>query len=191
MKFKLLLTLLFLPTVAFLQPAKDADVLHYKNQSYPDIKLLLTDSATIFTKIDLPKDKTVVLIFFSPDCDHCQQTANELVKKMDNLKDIIMVWNGPSYLPLADTKSFYERYQLINYPNIIMGKEMAYYMPIFYRIEITPFAAIYKNGMFYTELRNGITVKDLIAINNNTYTIPKYPSTIIEEKKKNKKGKKK
>ncbi len=187
MKYKFLLILLVVPFVAHLQPSKDKDAPYFKNHSYPDIKLLLTDSTTIFTKNNLPKDKTVAFIFFSPDCEHCQHTAKELVTKMDSLQNIIMVWNGPSYLPLTDTKAFYEKYELNKYPNIIMGKEMAYFMPIFYRIEITPYAAIYKNGIFYTELRSNITVKDLIAINNNSYQIPDYPL----EKNKNKKGKKK
>jgi thiol-disulfide isomerase/thioredoxin len=191
MKFHLI-TLLFLsPSIAFLQPSKDTSAPYFKNHAYPNIKLLLTDSATVFTKADIPKDKTVALIFFSPDCEHCQHTAQELVKKMDSLQDILMVWNGPSYLPLADTKAFYEKYQLNQYPNIIMGKEMAYFMPIFYRIEITPYIAIYKNGTFFTELRNGFTAKDLIEISINNYSIPTYATPPIIDKKKNKKGKKK
>ena len=191
MKLHIFLLLFILPSIAFLQPSKDTSAPYFKSHSYPDIKLLLTDSTTIFTKNNLPKDKIVALIFFSPDCEHCQHTAQELVKKMDSLQDIVMIWNGPSYSPLSDTKAFYEKYQLNNYPTIIMGKEMAYFMPIFYRIEITPYVAIYKNGIFYTELRNGFTAKDLIEISNNTYTIPTYSQTSIEEKKKNKKGKKK
>ncbi|MBS4043578.1 MAG: hypothetical protein KGZ59_07160 [Chitinophagaceae bacterium] len=187
MKYKLLIILLVFPLIAHLQPSKDKDAPYFKHQSYPDIKLILTDSTTIFNKENLPKDKTVALIFFSPDCEHCQHTAQEIVQKMDSLQNIVMVWNGPSYIPLTDTKTFYEKYELNKYPNIIMGKEVAYFMPIFYRIEITPYAAIYKNGSFYTELRNSITVKDLIAISNNTYQIPDYSSDL----KKNKKGKNK
>ena len=190
MKFKFFLILLAVPFVAHLQPSKDKDAPYFKNHAYPDIKLLLTDSSTIFTKNNLPTDKTVAIIFFSPDCEHCQHTAKELVTKMDSLQGMVLVWNGPSYLPLEDTKAFYEKYELYKYPNIIMGKEVAYYMPIFYRIEITPYAAIYKNGTFYTELRNGITVKDFIAINNNSYTIPDFSKAEIQDKKKNKKGKK-
>ncbi len=191
MKIKLLLTFLLLPVIAFLQPSKDTSAPYFKNHFYPNIKLLLTDSIKVYTNAAIPKDKTVAFIFFSPDCEHCQHTAKELVKKMDSLQNILMIWNGPSYLPLADTKAFYEKYQLSNYSNIIMGKEMAYYMPIFYRIEITPYVAIYKNGIFYTELRNGFTAKNLIDISNNNYTIPIYPSNQKEDKKKNKKGKKK
>jgi thiol-disulfide isomerase/thioredoxin len=183
---------IILPAIAFLQPSTDKDAPYFKNNGYPDIKLLLTDSATIFTKADLPTDKTVVLIFFSPDCEHCQHTAKEMIKKMDSLSNLVMVWNGPSYLPLEQVKEFYKHYHLANYSNIVMGKEMSYFMPLHYRIEITPYAAIYKNGKFFTEFRKGIELEDLIAIANNTYIVP--PQTLIETtpaKKVSKKTKKK
>lgn len=183
---------ILLPTIAFLQPSKDKDAPYFKNNGYPDIKLLLTDSATIFTKADLPIDKTVVLVFFSPDCEHCQHTVKEMIPKMDSLSNLVMVWNGPSYLPLDQVKEFYKHYHLENYSNIIMGKEMSYFMPLHYRIEITPYAAVYKNGIFFTEFRKGIELEDLIAIANNTYIAP--TQTLIETtpaKKVTKKNRKK
>ncbi len=182
---------ILLPAIAFLQPSKDKDAPYFKNNGYPDIKLLLTDSSTIFTKIDLPKDKTVVLIFFSPDCEHCQHTIKEMLPKMDSLSNLFMVWNGPSYLPLEQVKEFYTHYHLADYGNIVMGKEMSYFMPLHYRIEITPYAAIYKNGKFFTEFRKGIELEDLIAIANNTYVIPPIVTETTPEKKNMKKAKKK
>jgi thiol-disulfide isomerase/thioredoxin len=171
---KRLLSFIFvlLPAIAFLQPSKDTSAPYFKNNGYPDIKLLLTDSSTIFTKADFPKDKTVVIIFFSPDCEHCQHTVKEMIPKMDSLSNLFMVWNGPSYLPLEQVKEFYTHYHLSDYSNIVMGKEMSYFMPLHYRIEITPYAAVYKNGKFFTEFRKGIELEDLIAIANNTYIIP-------------------
>ena len=177
---KKILSILFLliPTVAFLQPSKDTSAPYFKNNGYPDIKLLLTDSSTVYTKANLPTDKTVVLIFFSPDCEHCQHTVKEMIPKMDSLSNLFMVWNGPSYLPLDQVKEFYTHYHLADYSNVIMGKEISYFMPLHYRIEITPYAAIYKNGKFFTEFRKGIELEDLIAIANNSYIVP--PQTIIE-----------
>jgi thiol-disulfide isomerase/thioredoxin len=172
MKYSFLVLAFFIPAIAFLQPSKDTTAPYFKTNGYPDIKLLLTDSSTIYTKANLPKNKTVVILFFSPDCEHCQHTAKEITKKMDSISNLLMVWNGPSYLPLADDKKFYNRYHFNKYKNIILGKEMSYYLPLFYRIEITPYTAVYKNGKLFTEFRNGLEVSDLIAIANNTYTVP-------------------
>ena len=169
MKNLLLLLFVLIPSIAFLQPSKDTSSPYFKQRSYPEIKILLTDSTTIFTKKDIPTDKTVALIFFSPDCEHCQHTAKELITKMDSLSNIFMVWNGPSYLPLTDDKAFYEKYHFANYSNIVMGKEVAYYMPVFYRIEITPYVAIYKNGTFFTEFRNNFKASDLIKVLDENY----------------------
>jgi thiol-disulfide isomerase/thioredoxin len=189
---------ILLPAIAFLQPSKDKDAPYFKNIGYPDIKLLLTDSSTIFTKADLPIDKTVVLIFFSPDCEHCQHTVKEMIPKMDSLSNLFMVWNGPSYMPLEQDREFYTYYHLADYSNIILGKEMSYFMPLHYRIEITPYAAVYKNGKFFTEFRKGIELNDLIAIANNTYVVPPQPlvettpvkTEVKKTKKKAKKGSK-
>ncbi|MFY7963638.1 MAG: hypothetical protein ACOVO1_01970 [Chitinophagaceae bacterium] len=194
MKHILSFIFFLVPTVAFLQPAKDKDAPYFKNNGYPDIQLLLTDSATVFTKTSLPADKTVAIIFFSPDCEHCQHTVSEMIPKMDSLSNLVMIWNGPSYMPLADVKAFYEKYQLANYSNIVMGKEINYFLPLHYRIEITPYAAIYKNGKLFTEFRKSIEVADLIAIANNTYTpqpilIETTPANKLQKKMK-KKGKK-
>ena len=175
MKHILSFIFILLPAIAFLQPSKDTAAPYFKNNGYPDIRLLLTDSATIYTKADLPKNKTVAIIFFSPDCEHCQHTAGEMIKKMDSLSNLVMIWNGPSYLPLADDKKFYDHYHLADFSNIVLGKEMSYFLPLHYRIEITPYCAIYKNGKFYTEFRKGIELEDLIAIANDNYIIPPIP----------------
>lgn len=191
MRFIFLVLLSCIPAIAFLQPSKDKEAPYFKNNGYPDIQLLLTDSATVFTKTSLPADKTVAIIFFSPDCEHCQHTVNEMIPKMDSLSNLVMVWNGPSYIPLADVKAFYEKYQLANYSNIVMGKEVNYFLPLHYRIEVTPYAAIYKNGKLFTEFRKSIEVADLIAIANNTYTpqpilIEATPAKKLQRKKKKK-----
>ncbi len=48
---------------------------------------------TIFTANDLPKGKSVVLIYFDPDCDHCQKLMTALFKKINDFKkaEIVMV----------------------------------------------------------------------------------------------------
>lgn len=192
MKIKLFLILFIVPVIAYLQPSKDTAAPYFKNNGYPNIQLLLTDSSTIFTKENLPKDKTVVLIFFSPDCEHCQHTASEMIKKMDSLSNLFMVWNGPSYLPLEQVKEFYAHYHLAQYNNIVMGKEVNYFMPLHYRIEITPYAAIYKNGKLFTEFRTSVELKDLIAVANDTYIVPPIviaPSSSDKKKEKQKRKK--
>lgn len=107
----------------------------------PPLKLLLTDSTTIFTNKDLKKNKPLFLILFSPDCEHCQQQTEELIKRIDDFKriQIVMV----SFIHFEKIKPFYEKYQLDRFSNITVGYDMQYILPTYYRISYTPFLAFY------------------------------------------------
>ena len=199
MKHILPLIFILLPAIAFLQPSKDASAPYYNNIGYPDISLRLTDSTTIFTKNDLPKDKIVVIIFFSPECEHCQAEATEMMIKTDSLQNLFMVWNANMVDDFGNVKSFYNKYGFDKLQNVVLGKEVNYYLPLFYRIENTPYAAVYKNGKLFAEFRNSLSIENLIAINYDTYkpivdyTVYKPVAEIQPQKnskKKKKKGKK-
>ncbi len=64
----------------------------------PPLQLILTDS-TKYTSENIPKKKPVLILFFSPDCEHCQHEAEELVANKEGLKNIhiIMVSTYPLY----------------------------------------------------------------------------------------------
>src|SRR5512138_1163450 len=66
----------------------------------PPIKILLSDSSTIYTKAQIPNDKPVLFMIFSPDCSHCQHETEELIAHMDELKDdqIVMITYHPLYM---------------------------------------------------------------------------------------------
>jgi thiol-disulfide isomerase/thioredoxin len=197
MKKIIILIFILLPALAYLQPSTDANAPYYQNIGYPNLKLRLTDSITIFTKEDLPKDKTIVIIFFSPDCEHCQAEATQLLQKKDSLSNLFMVWNANMVDDFGHVKEFYNKYKLNTLSNVVLGKEVDYYLPLHYRIEITPYAAVYKNGKLFAEFRQ-LTLDNLISINNNTYKPivdysiyrPQPAQPIKELKKKKKKSKK-
>ena len=46
------------------------------SQQLPSFKMTLSDNQ-IFNSSELPKGKPLVLIYFDPDCDHCQTLMNE------------------------------------------------------------------------------------------------------------------
>jgi hypothetical protein len=71
----------------------------------PPLKLLLTDSSTYFTKNDFKKKEDVLLMLFSPDCDHCQHETEEIIKHIDKFKNVQIVM--ATVMPFAAMKSFY------------------------------------------------------------------------------------
>src|SRR5215831_15586388 len=57
----------------------------------PPFQLLNTDSSSYFTKKDLKKNKPVLIMLFNPDCDHCKHETEEIIKNIDQLKDVQIV----------------------------------------------------------------------------------------------------
>ncbi len=109
--------------------------------SVPPFKLLLTDSSTQFTKADLDKKKAVMVMLFSPDCDHCKHETEELIKNIEALKKVQIVMS--TTLPFDKMLNFYNQYELKRFDNIIVGKDEAYLLPVFYDVRTLPFLAFY------------------------------------------------
>lgn len=116
-------------------PPYQKDSLHI-----PEFTVLQTDSSYTNDKM-IPKNKPVVIIYFSPTCGHCQITADEFSKKMSEMKDIYFVW--VSYYPLPEIKDFAQKFNLQQFNNIIIGRDPNYTIPSYYRVKFTPFMAVY------------------------------------------------
>ena len=139
---KILLLLIIAATINSIY-AQDFDTIPpYQKDSLhiPEFTVLRTDSSYTNDKI-IPKDKPVVIIYFSPSCGHCQLTADEFSKKMQDMKDIYFVW--VSYYPLPEIKEFAKNFNLQQFNNITIGRDEGYTIPSYYRVKFTPFMAIY------------------------------------------------
>lgn len=144
--FTLILGLSFL--AGFSQQAPDkAPYLRFP--TLPPMQLLLADSTTRFTRNDLPRKKPVLLMIFSPDCSHCQHTAEEMVANKERLKDLHIVM--ATLHPLWQMNEFVNKYQLRQIPNLTVGKDFSYILPSFYGIRNLPYLAFYnKKGTLIT-----------------------------------------
>jgi thioredoxin-related protein len=136
-------SLFLIATTGFSQ--KDSILAPYqKVPIFPPVKLLLPGNTT-FTKADLPKKKPVMLVIFSPMCEHCQHETEEMIKNIDKFKkaEIVMA----TMMPFDSMMTFREKYKLADYDNIIVGQDTQYFLPTFFMISNLPFLAFYdKNG---------------------------------------------
>ena len=127
----------------------------------PPFELLQLDSATTLTKNDLQKNQPVLIMVFSPDCDHCQHQMEELLIDIESLKDVQIVLATPE--PFDKMKAFNERYNLSKYPNIRIGRDTKYVLPPFYRMRNLPFLALYnKKGNLITAYDGNAKTADLV-----------------------------
>lgn len=116
-------------------PAYQKDSMHI-----PSFTILKTDSTYTNDKA-IPKNKPVVIIYFSPTCGHCQITADEFSKKMKDMRDIYFVW--VSYYSLPEIKDFAAKFHLQQFNNLIIGRDENYAIPSYYKVKFTPFMALY------------------------------------------------
>ena len=104
------------------------------------------------------------MLYFSPECGHCQLTAHEFMKDAKRFKDVFFVW--VSYQPMEEIKTFADNYKMLKAKNIAVGRDPKYYIPSFFRVKYTPFIAAYnKDGKLIAAFDGGTdtdTVYDLL-----------------------------
>ena len=117
----------------------------------------------ISIKEQLPKKEYTVIIYFAPDCGHCQHEMKEIIKSIDKFNKVNFVW--VSFKSMPEISEFYLKYEISKYPNMFMGRDLDYKLPSFYRVKFTPFVAVYdKNNLFIKAFEGGAEMKDLLAV---------------------------
>jgi thiol-disulfide isomerase/thioredoxin len=138
---KLLPSFIVLITFAnsYAQP-QDANGLN-KIQQAPVFTIIAAPDSVAFSSGQLPKGKPLVLIFFNPDCEHCQKETKELLAYKEELKDIPIVMS--SALPYKLVKEFYADYNIASMPNIAMGQDINFALGSKYRPSRYPAIFVY------------------------------------------------
>ncbi|MFT3903515.1 MAG: redoxin domain-containing protein [Niabella sp.] len=157
---KYLLSLLFV-VFSFAAMAQEQPP-YLKYRTLPSARLLLADSTGWELKAKLDKKKPVMLIVFSPECDHCKHETEELVKNMDKLRDIqiIMV----CMLSLDEMRTFVAHYGLDKYKNITVARDYAYAFPVYYGLKSLPFHAFYnKDKKLINGFEGTMTTQKILA----------------------------
>jgi thioredoxin-related protein len=128
----------------------------------PPLNLLLTDSITILTKEKLPKKKSVLIMIFSPDCDHCKHETEEIIKQIDKFKKVEIIM--ATFLPFDKMKEFYVNYRLQRFKNIRVGRDFTYVLPSFYNFRSFPFFALYdKDGKLIEVYEGALPMESVLA----------------------------
>jgi thioredoxin-related protein len=121
-----------------------AQVLKQDITKIPPFKILRPDS-TYFTPANLKKNKPVMIIYFSPDCSHCQHLVYEMEPKMKQFGDIqIVMVTFTEFTMLKMIQNFTRDFDLAKYPNITVGTEgRTYVVQRYYQVKTTPYIAVY------------------------------------------------
>ena len=106
------------------------------------------------------KDRLIIMLF-SPDCEHCQYTAKSYVQHKQELESskILMVTLADS---LSATK-FYTDYQLNTLPNIVMLRDPQMTFPKTFGAGMIPTFLVYKNGKLINRFIGETRVDNLLS----------------------------
>jgi thioredoxin-related protein len=142
-------------------PVNVPEAPYLKNPGIPPFKLLETDSVHYISRDNLKKNHKVLLMFFSPDCEHCKHQTRDMLADFSKFKDIEIVM--ATYQPFEELKTFYNYYRIGDHPNIYIGRDEKYMLPPYYRMQSLPFLALYdKKGNLITHFEGNQKVDTIL-----------------------------
>ena len=150
------------PTPPASQPPAPVDSAPYlRFPTIPPFRLLKLDSTTYLTKDDIKKHHLTIVMFFSPDCDHCKHQTESILADYADFSDIEIVM--ATYQPFSEMKEFYTSYHLADHPNIKIGRDEKFFLAPFYKIRNLPYLALYdKKGNLITTFEGTQKVENIL-----------------------------
>ena len=158
-KYLLFSILIVIATIAFAQKDRDTIPKYLKSPFIPAFKIVQTNG-TNYTKDSLPAETPLIIMYFSPDCGHCQIQTKEMLDSMQYLQSatIMLV----AYKKMEVLIEFSNHYELCKFTNIHIGRDPKYFLPSFFNVKFTPFIAIYnKKGEFVKAFEQGASVLEM------------------------------
>jgi len=131
-----------------------------QNPNLPSFKLQTVKNG-VFTSSKLKKNSPVIIMFFSPGCDHCINQFNDMVKRMNDLKNYQIVM--ATWQPIEELAEFDKKYSTSKYSNIVTGRDTEYFFPPFYEIGNFPHFAFYnKSGKIIGTHEGNLSIDNIL-----------------------------
>ena len=144
----------FSQTTAIAEPA-------YKRiPTIPPFTLALVPDSVSFSKENLKKKRAVIVMIFSPDCDHCVHATEDLIKNINLFRkvDIVMVTS----LSFASEQKFYTDLHIAAHKNIHVGFDRERFLSSFYEVRNFPSIYLYdKKGNFKEAFEGSVSFEKI------------------------------
>lgn len=124
-----------------------------KYKDLPAFNILMPDSSTIFNTGMIKEGRYSILMFFSPDCDHCHAATDSLLRHMDVLKSVQICMFSPA--TLSAISEFYNKKELKKYKNILAGKDYDMFFVKFFHISSLPAVVVYDKKKKFLNMYQG------------------------------------
>lgn len=148
-------------TVALQDDTLTAPYLKYKDLPAFDAEYL--NGKDTFNTFKIPTGTPSMIVYFSPDCDHCQELIDAMMPRMNEMKKVdvyFMTW-----LPLISLKIFNSTRHLENFQGVkFIGRDYAFFFPTFYGVSSVPNVVLYDKDKKYVKLWASASVSSLPEI---------------------------
>jgi thioredoxin-related protein len=143
----LLVTFIIFGNVLFAQSPTDSLPRYKRIPTAPPFKLIVAPDSVVFIKDQLKKKRATIVMVFSPDCDHCVHSTEDLLAHYNLFKKVQIVM--ATSLAYSHVKKFYVDLKLSNYPNVKVGWDASYFLGAYYEVRSFPAIFLYdKKGNF-------------------------------------------
>lgn len=131
-----------------------------QSKKLPDFELE-TAGKGVFKTSQIRKGTPVIIMFFSPGCDHCITQFESMQKRKSEFKNYQIVM--ATFQPVEELAEFNKKYQIDKYPNIVTGRDANYFLPPFFEISNFPYLAFYdKTGKLINTYEGNMSVDNML-----------------------------
>ena len=132
-----------------------------QSTSVPSFKLTQANG-TVYNSQSIVSGKPLLMVYFSPECDHCIVFMKDFFKRANEFKKYSVIFI--TYLPLDRVVKFSIDFPVAKYPNIVVGTEgMKFIVRNHYGIQNMPYAVVYnKDGKFMGKYEREIPIDGIL-----------------------------
>ncbi|HPH86659.1 MAG TPA: thioredoxin domain-containing protein [Ferruginibacter sp.] len=159
---KILLCIVWLMSAHLVFAQADSLPIFRRFPNVPPFTIMSFPDSTAFKKEDLSNRTKLMLVIFSPDCDHCRHFTSDLLKHYDLFKKVQIVM--ASSMDYSIIKQFYTEFNIAQYPAIHMGRDVNYFLGTFFQVTQFPSVFLYdKKGKLIQDFSGTIDVEKLAS----------------------------
>ena len=132
-----------------------------KIETIPAFNIHTVPDSVNYSNNNLKKNKPFVIMFFSPECEHCQKEVKELSKYKNKFKNIPILMLSPANY--AEIKQFYKDYAVSKMPNITVAHDDNSTMSRLFQLRTFPTMFVYnRTGKLAKTFVSNVSIPDLL-----------------------------
>ncbi|HSC53504.1 MAG TPA: redoxin domain-containing protein [Phnomibacter sp.] len=138
----------------------------YKNYlSLPAYSLFDLNNKPLLTTSVPQKGKSLVIVYFSPSCGHCQEFTSNLTARLKDFKKVQFLY--VSAYPLADIQKFTTDRGLQKMTNFTIAHDPEFKLGTFFAMKELPSVFVYgSNGKLKGNFDSKLTIDELVLMAN-------------------------